>query len=356
MGALDSESLKHSLSSLKQLETLSIQMNGRFPGLWEAMNGLNIKSLNLCLRPRLSPSLSDLSPLRVSDEILKLEPAQLLCQSLLSLRQLESLSISVDEYHPGSLWEALKGQNIKSLSLSLSYQCFSWRGLCAKSLHQSLLSLSQLEKLSIDVNTNIPGLWEALIDLNIKSLSLSLSCVRKGLHEESLSQSLSSLKRLEMLTLHVYTYIDIHLPQSLKFFYYYCDALIPSKLRDLVEKLAACTHTIEFKLNFVCAAGVYPTEHVPLQEYSLIQQELRARKNIAVKRFRMYERICKSNTYEGFYNAESSTYERDAGGVTDDDHDDHSVNDDAYESFSKWMTDRNVNRISIRLQICPDSI
>ncbi|KAH3853861.1 hypothetical protein DPMN_096396 [Dreissena polymorpha] len=39
------------------------------------------------------------------------------------------------------------------------------------SLYKLLSSLKQLEKLSVIVNNDSPGLWEALHGLNIKSLS-----------------------------------------------------------------------------------------------------------------------------------------------------------------------------------------
>ncbi|KAH3778467.1 hypothetical protein DPMN_179926 [Dreissena polymorpha] len=62
----------------------------------------------------------------------------------------------------------------------------------------TISSLSKLEELSIELDELTPCVWEALHGLNIKSLTLS----RKEwgeLHAESLTQLLSSLKRLETL-------------------------------------------------------------------------------------------------------------------------------------------------------------
>ncbi|KAH3780640.1 hypothetical protein DPMN_158459 [Dreissena polymorpha] len=67
-----------------------------------------------------------------------------------------------------------------------------------ESLSQSLSSLTQLETLRIEVNYDSPGLGKVLHGLNINSPSLSI--MQGGLnvaHEESLSQSLSSLTQLE---------------------------------------------------------------------------------------------------------------------------------------------------------------
>ncbi|KAH3780461.1 hypothetical protein DPMN_158276 [Dreissena polymorpha] len=174
------ESLSQSLSSLTQLKTLSMKVNYDSPRLWKALHGLNIRSLSLSIRG---------GGFNVDHE-------ESLSQSLSSLTQLETLSIEV-LYDSPSLWKALHGLNIKSLSLSgLLYEQH------VESLSQAPSSLTKLETLSIEVNSDSPRLWKALHGLNIKSLSLII--MHGGLNvarEESLSQALSSLTKLETLSI-----------------------------------------------------------------------------------------------------------------------------------------------------------
>ncbi|KAH3691094.1 hypothetical protein DPMN_191769 [Dreissena polymorpha] len=71
-----------------------------------------------------------------------------------------------------------------------------------ESFKQSLSSLKQLQTLSIELAYDRLGVWFALHGLNIKCLTLS--CMNKRLeltYVESLSQSLSSLKQLETLSI-----------------------------------------------------------------------------------------------------------------------------------------------------------
>ncbi|KAH3788646.1 hypothetical protein DPMN_166793 [Dreissena polymorpha] len=186
------ESLSQSLSSLTQLETLSIDGSEDSPGLWEALRGLNIKNLSLGGIYRvnnvesLSNSLSSLTQRRGG----RVDHEESLSQSLSSLTQLETLSIDVHEEDSPGLLEALRGLNIKSLSLRITR-----RGGTVDhevSLSPSLSSLTQLETLSVDVFEDSRGMWEAFLRLNIKKPSLSGRLYRLN-NVESLSNSLSSL-------------------------------------------------------------------------------------------------------------------------------------------------------------------
>ncbi|KAH3864663.1 hypothetical protein DPMN_027686 [Dreissena polymorpha] len=106
----------------------------------------------------------------------------------------------MDEFTP-CVREALHGLNIKSLTLSSK----EWGELHAESLNQSLSSLKRLEILGIGVTEDSPGLWKALHGLNIKSLRLD-GLKGEGLrinHLEPLSHSLSSLEQMKKLTIHV---------------------------------------------------------------------------------------------------------------------------------------------------------
>ncbi|KAH3778631.1 hypothetical protein DPMN_180100 [Dreissena polymorpha] len=321
------ESLSQSLLSLTKMETLSIRVKEDSPDLWEALHGLSIKSLSLSIgwKRNLTESLS---------------------QSLLSLTQMDTLSISVRKDSPG-LWGALHGLSIKSLSLSLKGENYAFFELrYATNMKQSLLSLTKLETLSISVDEYSPGMFEALYGLKIKGLSLNHENINfKREHKEPLSQSLSSLSQLETLTLHLYTYIALQLPQSLKYFNIYCAALRPSKLRDLCDLLTAFNHTIEMSLEFGCASSFMPLERISLQEYIPFHQEFTARKNVAVKRFRINE----SHDF-----AEFTISVRDIDGVDDAAPDDYCIKDYAYQTFVKCLIDRTIDRISIRLQIDPD--
>ncbi|KAH3691171.1 hypothetical protein DPMN_194399 [Dreissena polymorpha] len=110
------------------------------------------------------------------------------------------LSIEVFNDESGML-EALHCLGIKSLSLRLG--CYM-EVKQTESLSQSLASLTRLEMLSIEVFNDESGMLEALHCLGIKSLSLRLGCYMEVKQTESLSQSLVSLTRLEMLSIKVY--------------------------------------------------------------------------------------------------------------------------------------------------------
>ncbi|KAH3770997.1 hypothetical protein DPMN_172297, partial [Dreissena polymorpha] len=181
------KSFSQTIASLSKLETLDIKMDELTPCVWEALRGLNIKSLTLSSR-----KWGELH-------------AESLTQSLSSLKRLETLDITMYEFIP-CLWKALRGLNIKSLTLSSK----EWGEMHAESLNQSLSSLKRLETLGIGGTEDSPDLWKALHGMNIKSLRLDGwkgdSWQEKGLrinHSQSLSQSLSSLMRLQILDIHV---------------------------------------------------------------------------------------------------------------------------------------------------------
>ncbi|KAH3799049.1 hypothetical protein DPMN_152652 [Dreissena polymorpha] len=179
------DSMSQSLSSLTQLDTLNIKVNNDSPGLWDALRGLNIKSLSL----------------NVAYGGFNVNYADSMSQSLSSLTQLDTLNIKVNNDIPG-LWDALRGLNIKSLSLNVAYGGFNVN--YADSMSQSLSSLTQLDTLNIKVNNDIPGLWDALRGLNIKSLSLNVAYGGLNVnYADSMSQSLSSLTHLDTLSIQV---------------------------------------------------------------------------------------------------------------------------------------------------------
>ncbi|KAH3770608.1 hypothetical protein DPMN_171897 [Dreissena polymorpha] len=264
---LQAESLYQSLASLTQLETLSIELDPHSRGLWRGIHCLNIKRL----------SLKTMEWGGLHTELISL--------SLSSLTQLDTLYIEMPCDYPG-LWEALHGLNIKHLSLSGLLKSTGIDVKHTMSMSKTLSSLKLLETLSIDLEYERPGLWLALRGLNIKNLSLSGVRQSSGIdvkHAETLSQSLSSLKQLETLIVHVHTYVALQIPQSLKYLNIFSDTMLPSKLRELVYSLATCTHTIDSKLEFGCASSVDPPELIPIKEYIPIQQELAARKKCYIK-------------------------------------------------------------------------
>ncbi|KAH3771104.1 hypothetical protein DPMN_172406 [Dreissena polymorpha] len=375
---LRTESLSKSLSSLTCLETLNVSVYADSSCPWKALHGLNIKSLSLTLYQSLA-SLTQLETLSITlhpnrrglwrglhclnIKRLSLKSKEggglhkeLMSLSLSSLTQLDTLCIEMECDYP-CLWEAVHGLNIKHLSLSGLRKRISFSGSWKRtgidvthtvSLSNTLSSLSQLETLSIDVEHESPGLWAALHGLNIKSLSLNGVWESSGIdvkHAKTFSQSLSSLSQLETLTLHVHTYIALQVPQSLKYLNIYYDIMLPSELRKLVDSLATCTHTIESKLEFGCASSVDSLEGIPIQEYISVQQELAARKNNVVKRFRIYEW------------PDSAGYVmsvRDIGDVVDAASD--ILEDDVYKRFAKYIDRYKINRISILIEISPGSI
>ncbi|KAH3824844.1 hypothetical protein DPMN_126698 [Dreissena polymorpha] len=196
----DASELSHTLSSLKQLEVLCLQLIDYSPFLWEALHSLHIKSLSLS------------SSLKFSEEHVRL-----VSQSLLSLTQLETLSIidfrvepsiidlRVGPFEPNiCLWESLCGLHIKSLSLNLNLKLYRLTGQNVSELSHSLSSLKQLEVLSLKIsdNSNNPGLWKVLHDLLIKNLSLNcLFCELTKEHVLSLADALPTLTKLDTLTM-----------------------------------------------------------------------------------------------------------------------------------------------------------
>ncbi|KAH3770475.1 hypothetical protein DPMN_171762 [Dreissena polymorpha] len=333
-------SLKQSILSLKELETLSISVDYDSPGLWEALHSRSIKSLRL-------------RGINSINRGFETKYTKSLEQWLSSLTKLDTLSISVHSTNP-DLWEALHGLSIKSLSISWEgkrqhlmlrskYRDFNLK--YAESIKKSLLSLTQLDTLSIIAKKDSPGLCETLNGLHIKRLSLSGE--KRGLrvdHAESLSQWLSSLTQLETLTLHLNTYIALQVPRSLKYLNIYSKKLLPSELRDLVGRLAACPYAIDIELEIGCASSIDPPKQILLQEYILVQQELVSRPNVFVKKFRTYESESNSTMPVHYI-----------GGVDNPAHCDLSIKDYAYDIFAKLMERFKYSRISIGLQINPDS-
>ncbi|KAH3771056.1 hypothetical protein DPMN_172356 [Dreissena polymorpha] len=326
---LQAESLYQSLASLTQLETLSITLNPDSRGLWRGLHCLNIKRLSL------------------KSTEWEGWHTKLISLSISSLTQLDTLCIEMECDNPG-LWEAVHDLNIKHLSLSGLRKRTGIDVKHTVSMAKTLSSLKLLETLSIDLEYERPGLWLALRGLNIKNLSLSGVRKSSGIdvkHAETLSQSLSSLKQLETLIVHVHEYVALQVPQSLKYLNIYSDTMLPSKLRELVYSLATCTHTIDSKLEFGCASSVDPSEQIPIKEYIPIQQELAARKNVTVKRFRIYEWLD---------SAGCAMSVPDIGDVDDVASD--ILKDDVYKRFAKYMDLYKMNRISMRIQIIPDSL
>ncbi|KAH3790691.1 hypothetical protein DPMN_168898 [Dreissena polymorpha] len=358
------KSLSRSLSSLTKLETLSISFHKDSPGLWEALRGLNIKSLKLrnghdfsvnhveslsqCLSSltqleTLSISVCEDNPdlwgalrglhiksLRLGDKFSRftINHVESLSQSLSLLIELETLRITVSE-DSRFLWKALHGLNVKSLRLGDTY--YASKVKYVKSLSQSLSSLSQLEMLSIGVSVDSPGLFEILNGLNIKSLSLRIQWDSLKVNTvQSLSQSLSSLKQLETLTICVYTYIDLPLPKSLKYLNMYCRVLHPSEFRDLLNIMCVCTLKFECKLEFGCASSS------PLEEYIGIKNKLEEHTHLIVKRFRIYD------MRPGL---------GDIGIVNDDDLDYY--DNTGLKALLGILTLDIINRISMRFQIIP---
>ncbi|XP_052226469.1 uncharacterized protein LOC127841588 [Dreissena polymorpha] len=249
------ESLSQSLSSLTQLETLSIKVWYDSPGLWKALHGLNIKSLSLSLH-------AELGGLTVAHE-------ESLSQSLSSLTQLETFRIEVNYDSPG-LWKALHGLNVKSLIL--------------------------IDTWSIEVRYDSPSWWKALHGLDIKSLSLIVSWGGFNVdHDESLSKSRASLTQLETGTLYVKEYKQIERNQSLKYLYIYCTDLLPSEVLKLVDTLPTCAHKVGSNLKFCCSLEILIVKNIPLEIYTVIQQELQTRKNFTVERFQISDRKLETN-------------------------------------------------------------
>ncbi|KAH3749868.1 hypothetical protein DPMN_184383 [Dreissena polymorpha] len=323
------DSISQSLSALTKLETLSIKVDIDSPSLWKAFHGLKIKGLSL----------------EGSKEGLRVTHLEQMSQSLSSLTQLEMISIGLSSDSHG-LWKAYRGLNIKKLS----WWTMHWK------VKDGLLmaeSLTQLEKLFICVDKDSPGLWENISGLNIKGLTLRSHS--EGLfvkHVSLLSQSISSFKYLDSLTVHLRTYIDIKILQTLKCLNFYCDALLPSELRELLYKLSASTHTFEGNLAFNCASfDGLSFKRIPQEDYIAFNHEMGSLKQVAVKRFRIYDR---TNHFIKWIDSEDSAWsERANKVVVGDDHDDASVDDDGYTFYIKSISPEIINRISMRFQIIP---
>ncbi|KAH3700587.1 uncharacterized protein LOC127859947 [Dreissena polymorpha] len=143
-----------------------------------------------------------------------------------------------------------------------------------------------------NVSVDSPGLWETLLGLSVKNLSISgqryVSSNWKINHVSSLSQSLATLSQLETLRMHLSRYIDLQLPLSLNHVTVCYDTLYQSELRQLVKTLSEWTHSLEARLEFCC--GSFKDPHNIIEEFIPIQQELEAMQHVDVKQFRIYYR------------------------------------------------------------------
>ncbi|XP_052285448.1 uncharacterized protein LOC127881542 isoform X10 [Dreissena polymorpha] len=210
---------------------------------------------------------------------------------------------------------------------------------------------------TIDFPDDSPGLWETLLGLSVKNLSISSSFSRglKINHVSSLSRSLATLSQLETLRMRLIAYIDLQLPLSVNHVTVCFDTLHPSELRQLVNKLSARTHSLECRVEFVCSHYIdIDTEkknYIQSEEYIPIQQELEAMQNIDVKRFRIYIYI-----YDWTLMSERDCV------VEDGDHNDEIVDNEFCEDFFYKYAIANCydrtnrdgvirSRISMRLKI-----
>ncbi|KAH3844063.1 hypothetical protein DPMN_086314 [Dreissena polymorpha] len=322
--------LSRSLSSLKQLDKLDVIVNNDCPGLWQALHGLNIKSLSLS----------------GGETGLIVNHVSALAKLLASLIHLETLSIKVSEYNL-CLLEAIHGLNIKCLSLCNLDQLDN-----ISSLSKSLASLTMLETLCVkffwadvlletvcglnitclSIEANGPTCqqpWEALIGLNIQSLSMSGFLGR--LFEKSI---LPSFSQLQMLTLYVSHFDDIQLPQSLKYLnMYWCGEEYAFPLSGIVLMLSACTQRIEIKLE----CGVKHTDAI--EGYKI---EIETLKHVKMTRFLIY-------TWKpSIGNGSDWCVQKVVVGV-DGNHDDDIGDDKLYKQFIDDVAD--LHRISVRFRI-----
>ncbi|KAH3826284.1 hypothetical protein DPMN_128182 [Dreissena polymorpha] len=201
------------------------------------------------------------------------------------------------------------------------------------------------------VSKDSPGLWETLLGLSVKNLSISgqryASSEWKNNHVSSLSQSLATLSQLETLRMHLTAYIDLPLPRSLKRVTVCFEQLHPSELRQLVNKLSAWTHSLECRVEFVCGhfKDTNMRHKIPSEEYIPIQQELETMQHVNVERFRIYDWARSTNQWSA----------RDS--VVDGDLVDEIVDNEFCKDFLKLfhMTHKSkidgLSRISMRLKI-----
>ncbi|KAH3826237.1 hypothetical protein DPMN_128133 [Dreissena polymorpha] len=129
---------------------------------------------------------------------------------------------------------------------------------------------------TFNVTRDSPGLWETLLGLNVKNLSISglgyYTSELKINHVSSLSRSLATLSQLETLRMHLIAYIDLQLPLSLDHVTVCFDTLHPSELRQLVNKLSARTRSLKCIVEFVCGNFkdtnmrhiIPPEEYIPI--------------------------------------------------------------------------------------------
>ncbi|KAH3826250.1 hypothetical protein DPMN_128146 [Dreissena polymorpha] len=174
------------------------------------------------------------------------------------------------------------------------------------------------------------GLWEILLGLSVKNLSIFQAHRFFGInmrHVSSLSRSLATLSQLETLRMHLHAYIDLQFPLSLNHVTVCFDALDPSELRQLVNKLSARTHSLKCRVEFVCAhfKDKKMKHLIPAEEYIPIQQELETMQHVDVERFRIYDWA--PSTYQ--FSARDS--------VVDGDLVDEIVDNELYDSFIRHL-------------------
>ncbi|XP_052214660.1 uncharacterized protein LOC127833435 isoform X2 [Dreissena polymorpha] len=315
--------------------TLEMEVTIDSPGLWEALHSLNIKSLGLesfdhkCVKhwELLSQSLSSLTQLGTLSIHTKMR-TYIVKQSPQSLKY---LNIFCETLLPSQLRELIDTLRACTQTIECKLE-FGITSSVQESDTKTVVDMTVLNNtLQMYVRKDSPGLWEALHSLNIKSLSLgSARTYVRVKHEELLSQSLSSLTQLGTLSIYLRTYIVIQPPQSLKYLNIFCETLLPSQLRELIDTLRACTQTIECKLEFGCAMLTFADDnddvavgddanydddddddddkeetndddeededderiqHQIAPEYIPIVQELETMTNVALKRFRIFRTV-----------------------------------------------------------------
>ncbi|XP_052219511.1 uncharacterized protein LOC127836904 isoform X2 [Dreissena polymorpha] len=201
------------------------------------------------------------------------------------------------------------------------------------------------------VDIDSPGLWETLLGLSVKNLSiLGLDNIFSEYninHVSSLSRSLATLSQLETLRMHLTAYIDLPLPLSLNHVTVCFDTLHPSELRQLVNKLSARTHSLECRVEFVCRhlKDTNMRHIIPSEEYIPIQHELETMQHVDVERFRIYD-------YAPFTHQWSARDSVDDGDLVDEIVDNECCKDFIKRINLNWSSEIDgLSRISMRLKI-----
>ncbi|KAH3819524.1 hypothetical protein DPMN_121262 [Dreissena polymorpha] len=171
---------------------------------------------------------------------------------------------------------------------------------------------------ALDLMKDSPGLYETLPTINITSLNMT-----KIEHPDMLSQTLPLLTNLQQLRICLKRYMEIKLPESLKYVFIIYTTFSPTSLQNFVQDMYTAKQNVDFKLLFRVEGNE--------DEYTRINQEVCKLDTVEVQQFDVVDK----RHYCGVVAATATLFS--TADETDDDFDKHLLRREGYVDSRTWL-------------------